>query len=274
MPELPEVETTVCGIRPFLEGETIESLRVRNRNLRWPIPENLEQLLSNRLVQRVSRRGKYVVVEFEQGAGLLIHLGMSGSIRVLTGDCDQTIKKHDHFDLVTSSGNCIRYHDPRRFGCLLYADADLMNHPRLRLLGAEPLSASFSTDYLYTLAQQRRLPVKSLIMNGQIVVGVGNIYACESLFAAGIHPLRRSDRISLPRFERLVISIKDVLASAIEKGGTTLKDFVGADGSPGYFEQKLLVYGREGELCHCCQNPIRRIILSQRSTFYCTTCQR
>ena len=274
MPELPEVETTVCGIRPFLEGEVIQSLTVRNRYLRWPIPEGLEMIVSGCRVTRVTRRAKYIVIAFENDGGLLIHLGMSGSVRVLEDGHDRTVGKHDHFDLTLTNGTRIRYHDPRRFGCLLYAKSNLLGHSRLSALGVEPLTPSFCADYLYGIAKQRRSPIKSLIMNGQIVVGVGNIYACESLFLAGIHPLRRSDRISLRRIGGLVTSIKEVLIQAIEKGGTTLQDFVGADGSPGYFEQRLSVYGREGQSCPRCQSPIHRIVSGQRSTYYCGLCQR
>ena len=274
MPELPEVETTVCGIRPFLEGEVIQSLIIRNRELRWPIPEGLEKIVSGCRVAQVSRRAKYIAIAFENSGGLLIHLGMSGSVRVLQDGDERAVKKHDHFDLTLKNGVRIRYHDPRRFGCLLYAESNLLGHARLNALGVEPLSPSFCAAYLYHIAKQRRTPVKSLIMNGQIVVGVGNIYACESLFLAGIHPLRRSDRISLRRINDLVTSIKKVLVQAIEQGGTTLQDFVGADGSPGYFEQKLSVYGREGQPCSRCQSPIRRTVLGQRSTYYCGLCQR
>ncbi len=270
MPELPEVETTLRGISPFLHNEKLSRLIVRNRSLRWPVDPDLESKVANKSILGLERRGKYILIHFGYG-GLIIHLGMSGSMRVLMEE--DTPGPHDHFDLVTSKGVVIRYRDPRRFGCLLYA-ADPAKHERLTGLGVEPLTENLTGEYLYRISKGKQTTVKSLIMNGKIVVGVGNIYASESLFDAGIHPMRRCDRISKLRYQGLVQSIKRILYRSIEQGGTTLQDFVGVDGNPGYFEQKLAVYGRKGKSCFRCGNTIRSAILGQRSTFYCVVCQR
>ncbi len=270
MPELPEVETTVNGIRPYLEGQTLARLVVRERRLRWLIPVGLEQSVSGKKMAKIERKGKYILIHLDVG-GLIIHLGMSGSMRVLR--LPMVASKHDHFDLINESGQIIRYRDPRKFGCLLYA-LNLYSHPRLQALGVEPLTRDFSGNLLYRLAKTKKVPVKTLIMDGRIVVGVGNIYASEALFDAGVHPLRKCCRISLLRYTRLVASIQKILQQAIKKGGTTLQDFVGADGMPGYFEQKLTVYGREGAHCRRCRSPIKRMVIAQRATFYCPKCQR
>lgn len=270
MPELPEVETTLQGIAPFLEDKILQRLEVRDRRLRWPVPRGLESKVGGQKVCALSRRGKYILLELERG-GLLIHLGMSGSIRVVSKN--DPPQKHDHFDLQVKSGRIIRYRDPRRFGCLLWHPQDIRQHVRLKGLGVEPLSAEFTGRTLYDASRKRKIPVKSLIMNGGIVVGAGNIYASESLFDSAIHPHRRCDRISAARYEDLALSIKKILANAIAQGGTTLKDFVGADGAPGYFEQKLMVYGREGESCFVCGGEIRRVVTAQRATYYCASCQ-
>ncbi|NKB75954.1 MAG: bifunctional DNA-formamidopyrimidine glycosylase/DNA-(apurinic or apyrimidinic site) lyase [Gammaproteobacteria bacterium] len=271
MPELPEVETTLRGIEPFLTNQNLSRLQVRNRSLRWPVEHGLESAVANRRIKYLQRRGKYILIHFDQG-GLIIHLGMSGSMRVLFEN--EVSGPHDHFDLVTERGVIIRYRDPRRFGCLLYVDAQVESHDRLIDLGVEPLTDDLTGKYLYDQAKAKRTSVKVLIMNGKIVVGVGNIYASESLFAAGIHPARRCDRVSQLRYENLAISIKRILHRSIKQGGTTLQDFVGADGSPGYFEQKLAVYGRKGEACFRCGGEVRSVVLGQRSTFYCAVCQR
>lgn len=271
MPELPEVETTVRGIRPYLLGQEICDIVVRDRRLRWPIPHGLEEKVSGSKVIGVERRAKYILIHLNQG-GLLAHLGMSGSFRVLDGLVKP--QKHDHYDLKLNSGWIVRFKDPRRFGCLLYSDFCINDHPLLQTLGVEPLTAKFCGEGLYQISKKRNVPVKTLIMDGKVVVGVGNIYASEALFLAGIHPIRSCSRISRDRYIKLVEVIKTVLKQAITKGGTTLQDFSGAHGEPGYFEQKLLVYGRKDDGCVRCGTVIRSAMIAQRNTFYCPACQR
>ncbi len=270
MPELPEVETTRRGIEPHLVGRSVTSLDVRQPKLRWPVPDHLSQLLPGRAVQSVERRGKYLLIRFDCGE-LLVHLGMSGSLRVV--DKTKSPGKHDHVDLTLNDGKCLRLTDPRRFGAVLWqAEGEL--HELLAHLGPEPLSDQFDADYLIERAKGRKTAIKTFIMDSKVVVGVGNIYANEALFAAGIHPKRAAGQISRARMERLVDEIKRVLAAAIMQGGTTLKDFVGSDGKPGYFKQELNVYGRRGEPCVTCERPLKEIRLGQRSTVYCSHCQR
>ena len=271
MPELPEVETTMNGIRPYLEGRQIHELAVRERRLRWSIPDGLERTVQGQKVSKIERRGKYILIHFTTG-GLIIHLGMSGSMRVLPRA--ERPGKHDHFDIVNESGEIIRFRDPRKFGCLLFSSSNLYNHPRLQSLGVEPLTGEFHGTLLYNLSRKRNIPVKTFIMNGAVVVGVGNIYASEALFDSGIHPGRKGSRISLVRYTLLSASIQKILKNAIDKGGTTLQDFVGVEGKPGYFEQELTVYGRENQSCMKCQSMIRRVMIAQRSTYYCPHCQR
>jgi formamidopyrimidine-DNA glycosylase len=270
MPELPEVETTRRGIAPILEGQLITDLVVRESRLRWPIPDDLADKFRGATIRSVKRRAKYLLLETDHGSAM-VHLGMSGSMRIVAGN--ETPEKHDHFDLVTAAGEIVRFNDPRRFGSLLWAGTAPEEHPLLRELGPEPLSDAFSGKYLWDTARKRRVTIKQHIMNGKVVVGVGNIYASESLFRAGIHPLRAAGRVSLTRMERLTKEIKLVLSEAIKQGGTTLRDYRGGDGKPGYFKQKLLVYDREGEPCKKCCAPIKQRVVGQRSTFYCTTCQ-
>lgn len=270
MPELPEVETTLRGIAPHLEGHAIAAVVVRNPSLRWPVPAEVARAEGQRVVS-CRRRAKYLLIELEAG-GLMIHLGMSGSLRVC--DADDAARKHDHFDIVLDSGRCVRFNDSRRFGALLWLDADPEAHELLRDLGPEPLSHSFSGVLLWRLSRGRRGAVKSFIMDGRVVVGVGNIYASEALFMSGIHPSRPAGRVSSARYEALAAAIRDVLARAIRRGGTTLRDFVNADGDPGYFAQDLLVYEREGHPCFQCGAPIRRRVIGQRSSYYCVRCQR
>jgi len=270
LPELPEVETTLRGIRPFLEGRVIRNVRVRNPSLRWPIPTAVQQACGQ-CVQGLRRRGKYLLIECENG-GLICHLGMSGSLRICR-DGDPP-RPHDHFDLVLDSSHCVRFHDPRRFGALLWWDPPCEDHVLLRELGPEPLSGDFNGEYLWRRARKLRVPVKNFIMNGKIVVGVGNIYASEALFMAGIHPARAAGRIALSRYLGLAAAITDVLQHAIRRGGTTLRDFLNSSGEPGYFAQELLVYEREGKACFQCQAPIRRKVIGQRSSYYCLRCQR
>ncbi len=270
MPELPEVETTLNGIRPFLQGLKIARLDVRQRNLRWPIAENLEGEAGGSRVVRLQRRGKYILIHLERG-GLIVHLGMSGSMRVLLND--ESPGRHDHFDIINQHGQIIRYRDPRKFGCLLYTPDDPLRHPRLINLGVEPLSDDFTGQGLYRLSRKRTTPIKSFLMDGRVVVGVGNIYVSESLFLAGVSPVRRCGKISLNRYQLLAEAIRTILTRAVRQGGTTLQDFVGADGSAGYFAQSLSVYGREGKKCLKCSAAIKRRVIAQRSTFYCPGCQ-
>ncbi|WP_296802728.1 bifunctional DNA-formamidopyrimidine glycosylase/DNA-(apurinic or apyrimidinic site) lyase [Thiolapillus sp.] len=270
MPELPEVETTRRGIEPHIRGKTITGVIIRQPQLRWPVPPELPVLLHRRKLKHVSRRGKYLLLTFTNGT-LLLHLGMSGSLRILRSET--TAGRHDHFDLVFGR-HCLRLHDPRRFGAVLWTDHPAEQHPLLAKLGPEPLSPECDGDYLYRRSRGRKVAVKQFIMNGQVVVGVGNIYANEALYEAGILPTRPCGSLSRKRCERLAQAIREILATAIAAGGTTLQDFVQADGRPGYFAQELQVYGREGEPCPACGRPIRQKTLGQRSSYYCSRCQR
>lgn len=270
MPELPEVETTLRGIEPSLNGRVIEQVRVRNAALRWPITREVQQACGQ-TVRGLERRAKYMLIDCGDG-GLMCHLGMSGSLRICQ-DGDPP-RKHDHFDLVLDSGECIRFHDPRRFGALLWWKPPWNEHALLRELGPEPLSGEFDGKYLWQRSRGLQVAVKNFIMNGKVVVGVGNIYAAEALFMAGIHPSRAAGRIAASRYAGLATTIKDVLDHAIRRGGTTLRDFHSASGEPGYFAQELLVYDREGHGCFQCRTPIRRSVIGQRSSYYCPQCQR
>ncbi len=270
MPELPEVETTRRGVEPHCTGRQVERVIVRDSRLRWPVPDHLASTLSGQDIVAVERRGKYLLFQTVTGY-LLVHLGMSGSLRVV--EAAATPGRHDHIDVLLDGDTCLRYHDPRRFGCFLW-QAKGGEHPLLANLGPEPLSADFDGLLLYRLSRRRKGPVKSFIMDGKVVVGVGNIYANEALFLSGIHPGRVAGRISLERYRRLAQCIKQVLTSAIEQGGTTLRDFVGGDGKPGYFAQQLYVYGRSGQPCKVCGTLLQERRLGQRSSVYCVTCQR
>ncbi|MDR0779310.1 MAG: bifunctional DNA-formamidopyrimidine glycosylase/DNA-(apurinic or apyrimidinic site) lyase [Pseudomonadales bacterium] len=271
MPELPEVETTRRGIEPYITGKQVRGVTVRQRALRWPVPDDLDTKLSGVRVSAVRRRGKYLLFDTPRGH-LLLHLGMSGSLRI-AGPAD-AVRKHDHVDIHLAGGRSLRFHDPRRFGCLLWIDSEPEAHPLLVELGPEPLSAAFDADYLFTRSRGRSAPVKQFIMDSHIVVGVGNIYANEALFAAKLAPTRKAGGISAERYAALVDEIKQVLGRAIEVGGTTLRDFVGGDGKPGYFQQALQVYGRGGEHCRVCSAVLKEIRLGQRSTVYCSRCQK
>jgi len=270
VPELPEVETTRRGIAPRLLGRRILEVRIRDPRLRWPIPFSLAEALPQQSVSAVQRRAKYLLLRLQAGT-LILHLGMSGSLRVVAGETPPG--PHDHFDLLLDNGDCLRLRDPRRFGAVLWTAAEPEQHPLLAHLGPEPLGPAFGADYLYQCAQRRRTAIKPLLMDQRVVVGVGNIYANEALFSAGIHPQRNCRRIALPRCGILVASIQQILNSAIEQGGTTLRDFQDSDGRPGYFAQELQVYARAGEACLRCGNLILQRRLGQRSSFYCPRCQ-
>ncbi len=268
MPELPEVETTRRGIAPLLIDETVTGAVIRQPQLRWPVPELAKRLTGQR-VQAIDRRAKYLLLRFAQGT-LIIHLGMSGSLRILPARTPP--RPHDHVDLLFGK-HCLRLHDPRRFGAILWCEDDPLRHPRLRDLGPEPLSAAFDADYLHTMSRRRRVAVKTLLMDGRVVVGVGNIYATEALFHAGIHPARASHRVSGARLGRLVEEVKTVLAHAIERGGTTLRDFLDESGRPGYFAQELFAYGRAEQPCRHCAATIKTRRIGQRASAYCPNCQ-
>lgn len=271
MPELPEVETTCRGLSPHLLGKQVESVTVRQRQLRWPVPRQLEKSLPGETLLSVSRRAKYLLIG--TGIGTLIsHLGMSGSFRIVRPD--NPAGSHDHVDIALSSGWILRYNDPRRFGCMLWTQADPLRHKLLKALGPEPLEPAFTAKYLYQMSRGRKLSIKPFLMNNRVVVGVGNIYASESLHRAGIHPRRPAGRVSLARMEILVEEVRQVLAEAIQAGGTTLKDFVREDGQPGYFAQSLLVYGRSGKPCRRCGELVRQEIMGQRASYFCPACQR
>ena len=270
MPELPEVETTRRGITPLVLGRQLTGVTVREARLRWPVPDQLGKILGGQRLGSVGRRGKYLLLAFDHGT-LIVHLGMSGSLRVLPADTKPA--KHDHLDLIFGE-HCLRYHDPRRFGAVLWTDADPGQHQLLRHLGPEPLGPDFDGECLHQAASGRRVAVKNLIMDGRVVVGVGNIYANESLFMAGIRPDRACNRISRVRYHRLAQCIRQVLRAAIAQGGTTLQDFQQADGKPGYFTQELQVYGRGGEACVICDRGIREKTIGQRASYYCAHCQR
>lgn len=270
MPELPEVETTRAGIEPHIINQKIQQVIVRERRLRWTIPDELDVLASEQHIKHVKRRAKYLLIELESGT-IIIHLGMSGSLRVV--EKDTPCQKHDHVDIVLDNGLALRYHDPRRFGCILWSK-DPANHQLLAHLGPEPLTDKFNTDYLFQTSRNRAIAVKLFIMDNKVVVGVGNIYANESLFAAGINPNKSANTISKARYDKLVQCIKEILARAIQQGGTTLKDFVGGDGQPGYFQQTLNVYGRAGLPCNKCGRSLKESKLGQRATVWCSYCQR
>ncbi|WP_025915627.1 bifunctional DNA-formamidopyrimidine glycosylase/DNA-(apurinic or apyrimidinic site) lyase [Herminiimonas sp. CN] len=273
MPELPEVEVTRRGVAPYLEGQIVTGVVVRRSGLRWPFPADLPALLCGRAIGLTGRRGKYLLIGFEHGT-LIIHLGMSGHLRILPlGSAPQ---KHDHFDLQAGS-RLLRLTDPRRFGAVLWhpaQDGSVEQHLLLRGLGVEPFGPDFSGRMLYLQTRLRRAAIKQVLLAGDIVVGVGNIYASESLFQAGINPKTPAHRIGPARFEKLAQAIRAILSAAITQGGSTLRDFVGADGQSGYFQQSYFVYDRAGAACRVCGGTIRQIRQGQRSTFYCVNCQK
>lgn len=271
MPELPEVETVRRGIEGPLVGQRIVKTTVRDARLRWPVDAQLPSLLANVKVLAVRRRAKYLLIETDRGQ-LMVHLGMSG--RLYFVDASATVAKHDHIDWLLSDKKILRYTDPRRFGSVHWLPGSESSHMLLDNLGPEPLADEFDADYLYRRSRKRSAPVKSYVMDGRIVVGVGNIYANEALFRAGIRPTAAAGSISRPRYAKLVAAIKTVLAEAIAQGGTTLKDFLGGDGKPGYFKQELAVYGRGGLPCQHCHSALTEIRLGQRATVFCKRCQR
>lgn len=278
MPELPEVEITRRGIAPHLCGRTIVGVNVREPRLRWPIPAEVGSLAGH-TIRSVNRRGKYILIDCG-GGHLILHLGMSGSLRILAPDTPP--EKHDHFDLTLAARQgvpgdaavLLRLRDPRRFGAVLWTTGAVDEHKLIAGLGIEPLSRSFDARRLYALTRGHRLAIKSFLMDAKQIVGVGNIYANESLFRAGIHPRARAGRLSLQRCARLVAEIRSTLLEAIRAGGSSLRDFVHSDGSPGYFQQNYWVYDRAGDACRNCGTPIRRVVMGQRATFYCPACQR
>ncbi len=271
MPELPEVETTRRGIEPALRGRHFIGAKVRQPALRWPVPDNLARLIEQQPILAVKRRAKYLLLELPAGH-VLIHLGMSGRLRV--APAGTPLRKHDHVDLLLDDGQLLRLQDPRRFGAVLWQAHPLEAHPLLAQLGPEPLGADFDGDWLYRRSRGMKSPVKNFIMDQKVVVGVGNIYASETLFLAGIHPQRPAGRISLARYQKLVRCIREVLQDALASGGTTLRDYVSPDGSPGYFSLSLRAYGRADQPCPRCGAPIRRRLIGQRASYYCADCQR
>ncbi len=269
MPELPEVETSRRGIEPWLVDRTITRVNIRDRRLRWPVARGIEKRLEGRCIESVGRRAKYLLIYTDRGT-IILHLGMTGSVFIVDEGSPAGI--HDHIDVELDSGMALRFRDPRRFGSFFWSD-DPLRHPRLANLGPEPLGDDFDGDYLWRRSRGRKVSVKQFIMNAHVVVGVGNIYASESLFLAGIHPKRAAGRIARSRYGLLAARIRDVLERSIRAGGTTLRDFYGGDGEPGYFAQQLEVYDRDGEPCRFCNTEIRSIVQGQRTTYYCMRCQ-
>jgi len=274
MPELPEVEITRRGIEPYLTGNTISGVRVSERRLRWPIPLNLAARVTGRRIVRVTRRGKYILIDCAENGRpgwLILHLGMSGSLRIMASKAKP--QRHDHFDLLLGK-RLMRLRDPRRFGAVLWEGNDIARHPLLAGLGAEPLEDAFTGKFLHAATRTRKTAVKLVLMNASIVVGVGNIYANESLFHARINPRTPAGRLSLARYDALAAAIKSTLTQALAAGGSSLRDFVHSDGTSGYFQQQYYVYGRAGLPCRICGTPIRQLRQGQRSTFFCPACQK
>lgn len=275
MPELPEVETTCRGIEPYLLGQSFSTLELRERRMRWPVEDDVLNIEGEKITA-VRRRAKYILIESSAGT-LILHLGMSGSLRISPHEA--ALRKHDHFiaRLESESSMELRLHDPRRFGAVLWHSAgtgDISHHPLFKKLGPEPLSDAFTPEVLISTSKGKKTTIKQHIMNNHVVVGAGNIYACEALFRSGIHPSRLAGKVSEKRLHNLTQHIRDVLSEAIQQGGTTLRDFVNEKGNPGYFKQRLNVYGRENQTCRICEAQIKRIVISNRSTFYCPKCQR
>lgn len=273
MPELPEIEVTRRGVAPYLEGRAVSGVVLRAKGLRWPFPADLAEKITGRVISAVKRRGKYLLIEFEHGT-LILHLGMSGHLRILP--LSAPLKKHDHFDLVLGD-RLMRLNDPRRFGAVLWHESSgdsAIEHVLLVKLGVEPFGPDFSGRFLYQNTRKRKAAIKQVLLSGKLVVGAGNIYASESLFQAGIHPETPANRIGLGRYERLAQAIRRILETAIEQGGSTLRDFSGPDGRPGYFQNTRFVYDRAGQPCLVCGHLVRQIRQGQRSTFFCANCQK
>jgi formamidopyrimidine-DNA glycosylase len=271
LPELPEVETTRRGLAPHVRGRRIVALELYERRLRWPVPAGLPRVLRGQRILAAGRRGKYLLLELRRGT-LLMHLGMSGNLRLTPRHSPRAA--HDHFDLVLDSGVALRFNDPRRFGSLHYTRGDPLRHPLLRHLAPEPFSRPFDDPYLWRITRRRRVAVKQLLMNSRLVVGVGNIYASEALFRARIRPRRQARTLTRDDAVRLTRAVRAVLAQAIRAGGTTLRDYLGADGAPGYFRQRLHVYERAGKACRRCGTTVRALTQGRRSTYYCPSCQK
>ena len=271
MPELPEVETSLRGIQPYIDQQELIQVEVRQAKLRWPIDVTLLTSLVGQRIINMQRRAKYMLLTFESGHVVLIHLGMSGSVRIIQQPT--TPNKHDHWDLHFANGVVLRYHDPRRFGALEIYHQDDEHNKQLDHLGPEPLSEEFTCHHLFTHSRKKKLAVKQYLMDNKIVVGVGNIYANEALFIAKIRPDRPANDVSEAEYQVLTQAIKDILAKAIASGGTTLRDFVGGDGKPGYFAQSLFVYGRKGEQCLSCATPLVELRQGGRSSMFCPSCQ-
>ncbi len=271
MPELPEVETTLRGISPKTKQQTIKKLIIRNGSLRWPVDNNLIDILPNLVITNITRRAKYLLLATKKGH-LIIHLGMSGVLKILPHN--SKVLKHDHIDLILENGFLLRYNDPRRFGCFLWTQEPLEQHRLLKHLAPEPLTAQFNAKYLLQKCQARKVPIKTLLMDNKAVVGVGNIYANESLFASRISPLKLANTLDLAEAEILCANIKAILVAAIEQGGTTLKDFMSPEGKLGYFVQQLAVYNRHNQPCVNCGEKIIKITQAQRASFYCPLCQQ
>lgn len=271
MPELPEVETTLRGIKPYIVHQIITDVVIRHYGLRWPVQRDIRKTLQSCQIQAVDRRGKYLLLHLTRGS-LIVHLGMSGSLRILTQN--MPAKKHDHIDVIFANGCILRFTDPRRFGAFIWTESSLSTHFLLKDLGLEPLSKNFTGSYLQKLARNRKVAIKSFIMNSKVVVGVGNIYANEALFVAGIHPNTPAKNISAADYANLVLAIKAILKKAIRQGGTTLRNFLNSKGKPGYFSQHLAVYGREGLACIRCKTILQANRLGQRTTVFCPCCQK
>jgi formamidopyrimidine-DNA glycosylase len=270
MPELPEVETTRRGLEPHIVDQTIAKIVIRSPKLRWPIPQSIAKDLPGKKVLSITRRAKYLLVNFDSGT-LIMHLGMSGRIQTLSQATEP--QKHDHVDILFKNGNCLRYTDPRRFGAILWTTSPALEHELLNNLGPEPFDTEFNAKYMMAVARNKNVAVKKFIMESKVVVGIGNIYASEALFASCLHPLRSVKTITLAEWQTFVQHIQRILKQAIKKGGTTLKDFLDTSGKPGYFSQKLQVYGRAKEPCLRCDGAIEAVMVGQRNTFFCSHCQ-
>lgn len=271
MPELPEVETTLRGIAPYLEGRLIQELVVRERRLRHPVPPATEAEVAGQKIMALRRRAKYLIFDLERGS-ILVHLGMSGSLRLVP--VETPAGTHDHIDLIMADRRCLRFRDPRRFGLFLWLASQPESHSLLSGLGPEPLGPGFDGAYLFHVSRGRTIPIKALIMDAKVVVGIGNIYASEALFLAAIRPDRPAAQIDEPGYERLAYAIRQVLSESIAAGGTSLRDFVREDGHPGYYARRLRVYARDKQPCVNCGSGLERMKIGQRSSFFCPSCQQ